>query len=401
MRFVGVTPNGIVTTREPSCSGNAATLDRFILNACCQFSALKIMNDDHTFTWSNEQARSIMQAGERSRSRLKELEVVVDELGSPGTFARLRLEVRHLRLVQAIARERSVTRAARKLNLSQSALSHQLRNLELDLAVSLFHRVGKSMVPTAAGETLLQHADRILTQLSRAETAVRAEHKNGRQVVRLATSCYTHYVWLAAALARFAVRHPRIDVRIEFRETRRELDALAVDQIDVAITTRHTKDAKYESRELFTDDTVAVVAAGHPLALNKPARLRWEHLAHQTLLIHDIPDEDETRLRKAIAVRGGKGPTAIWRVQLTESIVQLAKARQGIGILGRRLAGAYEEDPDCAVIPIGPRGRRSYWAIWRRPNPRAIPVNDLVEIVREAASQPVWPVAVARRSKRA
>ena len=69
--------------------------------------------------------------------------------GNPGS--RLVLEVRHLKLIQAIAREGSVTRAAPSLNLSQSALSHQLLNLERDLGAKLFDRVGKRMVPTHAG----------------------------------------------------------------------------------------------------------------------------------------------------------------------------------------------------------------------------------------------------------
>jgi LysR family transcriptional regulator, regulator for metE and metH len=257
------------------------------------------------------------------------------------TSGRPKLETRHLRLVLAVAREQSVTRAARNLNLSQSALSHQLLNLERDLDVELFRRVGKKMVPSVAAERLLEHAERILADLDRAERAVRAEHQTGRIPLRLTTSCYTHYAWLASDLARFGAIHPRIDSRIVFQETRHELVALEEDQVDLAITTRPPKNREFVREELFSDRIVAVLAKDHPLANRvQGTQLRWEHLAGETILIYDIPEEDEARIREAVQRGKGKaktGPLGVWRVQLTEAIVELAKAHQGIGIVGPRL----------------------------------------------------------------
>src|SRR5215813_2085472 len=89
------------------------------------------------------------------------------------------LELKHLRLVSAIARAGSVTRAGDALNLSQSALSHQLRDIEDRLATRLFHRVGKKMVLTPAGDTLLRTAAQVLDLVGRAEEEVRKAGKNG------------------------------------------------------------------------------------------------------------------------------------------------------------------------------------------------------------------------------
>src|SRR5437870_5218543 len=80
-----------------------------------------------------------------------------------------RLEVKHLRLVQAIGAEQSVTRAAGRLHLSQSAVSHQLLDLERDLGTRLFDRIGKRMIPTPAGLRMLGSADRLLGALSSLE----------------------------------------------------------------------------------------------------------------------------------------------------------------------------------------------------------------------------------------
>src|SRR5262245_44861587 len=109
---------------------------------------------------------------------------------------RMILELRHLRLVLAIAEEGSVTRAGPRLHLSQSALSHQLLDLEKRLGVGLFERVGKRMVLAPAGERLLTSARGVLDEVERAEEEIRAAALGQRGVLRLTTQCYTVYHWL-------------------------------------------------------------------------------------------------------------------------------------------------------------------------------------------------------------
>src|ERR1043166_3584753 len=83
------------------------------------------------------------------------------------------LEIRHLRLVSAVAEHQSLTRAGDVLHLSQSALSHQLRDIEDRLGTRLFHRMNKRMLPTAAGERLLESAQTVLSELTNVEVAIR------------------------------------------------------------------------------------------------------------------------------------------------------------------------------------------------------------------------------------
>ena len=90
------------------------------------------------------------------------------------------LEIKHLQLVAAIARTGSVTRAGDVLNLSQSALSHQLRDIENRLDTPLFHRVGKRMVLTTAGDTVLRAASQVLDLVGRAEDEIRKAGKRTR-----------------------------------------------------------------------------------------------------------------------------------------------------------------------------------------------------------------------------
>jgi len=125
------------------------------------------------------------------------------------------LEVRHLRLMQTVATLGSLTAAADRLNLTQSALSHQLRDIEDRLGTPLFLRRNRRMVATPAGQRVLDSATTILAELERTEAAVRALAKNRQGLLRVATECYTCYHWLPHVLKDFGQKCPSVEVRIE------------------------------------------------------------------------------------------------------------------------------------------------------------------------------------------
>jgi LysR family transcriptional regulator for metE and metH len=115
----------------------------------------------------------------------------------------MKLEIRHLQLVQAITSEGSVTRAADRLNVTQSALSHQLREIEDRLGTPLFLRVNRRLALAPAGERLLQSAQRVLDELRLVEEDIGrlASHQDG--VIRVSTGCYTCCQWLPPLLKPF------------------------------------------------------------------------------------------------------------------------------------------------------------------------------------------------------
>ena len=124
------------------------------------------------------------------------------------------LEIRHLRLVREVSLAGSLTRAGAVLHLTQSALSHQLRDIESRLDTPLFLRVGKRMILTPAGERLLRSAEDVLATIEQTEEAIRRLAGAGRGLLRLTTECYTCYHWLPARLREFHERFPRVEVEI-------------------------------------------------------------------------------------------------------------------------------------------------------------------------------------------
>src|SRR5215831_7301395 len=166
------------------------------------------------------------------------------------------LEVRHLQLVSAVAELGSLTRAGDRLHLTQSALSHQLRDIESRLGAALFLRVGKRLVLTPAGERLLVSARDVLGRLERTETEIRQMGQERAGLLRLTTECYTCYHWLPGLLARYRRRFPRVEVRIDVESTRRPFEMLLAGRIDVAIVYSRVRDRRLATTPLFDDELV-------------------------------------------------------------------------------------------------------------------------------------------------
>src|SRR5262245_17902708 len=144
------------------------------------------------------------------------------------------VDMRHLRLVAAIAEHGSMTAAANVLNLTQPALSHQLRELESRLRSPLFVRTSRRMVPTQAGTALAELGRGVLAQVETFERQARdGDFANARGVVRIATHCYTAYHWLPAVLREFRQRWPNIDLRIAAEYTAAPVAALRDGLLDL------------------------------------------------------------------------------------------------------------------------------------------------------------------------
>src|SRR5438067_8772871 len=158
------------------------------------------------------------------------------------------LEVRHLRLVAAVADVGSLTRAGDRLHLTQSALSHQLRDIESRLGAALFLRVGKRLVLTPAGERLLESAKDVLERLEQTERDIRQMGKERAGVLRLTTECYTCYHWLPPLLIRYRKKFPRVEVRIDVAATGRPIEKLIAGKLDLDNTGREIAEWQLVSR---------------------------------------------------------------------------------------------------------------------------------------------------------
>jgi len=313
----------------------------------------------------------------------------------------MHLEVRHLKLAAAIADTGSVTRAATRLHLTQSALSHQLKDIEDRLGTKLFLRAHRRMVLTDAGERLITSAKRVLGELAQVETDLTtAGRQQAEGLLRVTTECYTCYHWLPHVLAGFRTAWPRVEIRIVPEVTRRPLAALLEGDVDVAIVSRCPDNRRIVYTPLFADDIVLAVAPSHPLATR--AYVRPADLAEEHLIVNDALERKHFVVER-ILQPAGVMPARVSRVPFTEAIVELVKAALGVTVIARWAIAPALHAGTLVALPITRRGVRREWrAATRSAKSPPAHQTEFVDLLTRAAfpTRPGAPASEGERVRR-
>ncbi len=148
------------------------------------------------------------------------------------------LERSHLAIVREVERQGSMTAAAARLHLTQSALSHAMRKLEQALGTPVWEREGRNLRPTQAGRHLLEVASRVLPQLEQAEQTLTGYARGLRGSLRIGMECHPCYQWLLKVVAGYLPHWPDVDVDVKQKFRFGGIGALLDHEIDLLVTPR-------------------------------------------------------------------------------------------------------------------------------------------------------------------
>jgi LysR family transcriptional regulator, regulator for metE and metH len=294
-----------------------------------------------------------------------------------------KLEIRHLKLLSAVAETGTVTEASKRLHLTQSALSHQLRDAEEKLGAALFLRLGKKMVLTSAGETLLASTRRVLEELGNAEQMIAGANGGLRGVIRMSTECYTCYHWLPSLMAEFHKEFPGVEIRINADATAEVHGALLEGKLDVAISfCNEPPGKKLRQLTLFDDEMMLAMSPKHRLA--KCDYVRPLDLAGETILIY--PPRSESTLLTQVMQPVGARPGRVIEIPLTEGLIELAAAGTGVGMLAAWAVAPDVRARKIVTRPIGPRGlHRTWYALTLRDQTSPEYMRVFLELLKSAS----------------
>jgi LysR family transcriptional regulator for metE and metH len=267
------------------------------------------------------------------------------------------LEIRHLLLVSAVAEHQSLTKAGDVLHLSQSALSHQLRDIEDRLGTRLFHRLNKRMLPTPAGDRLLESARTVLSELTATEVAIRTGLGQRPIPLRLSTECYTCYHWLPPVLKPFRQSFPHVDVCIDPTATSDPIGRLLQGDLDLAIVSSPVKHARLAVRPLFDDEQVLLLPADHRLARRPYARLT--DFKEERLLTYTGGADSHFLTR--VLRPAGVAPAHVETVKLTEAAIEMVRAGLGVAVLSRWAVAPHLRRGSLVALRITPDGHSKHW----------------------------------------
>lgn len=182
--------------------------------------------------------------------------------------------VRHIKAFVAVARLGSFTRAAAEVNLSQPALTVQIRQLEESLGVRLFDRNKRHVVLTQAGRDLLPALQRVLAELDAVMSVSHDLAGLRRGSVSVATLPSVAAGLLPIAIRRFAADHPNIDVRVSDVVAERIIQLVKAEEVDFGIGSRVGPDRDVEVIDFLCDRMCAFFPADHPLNGRRPLLLK-------------------------------------------------------------------------------------------------------------------------------
>jgi LysR family transcriptional regulator, low CO2-responsive transcriptional regulator len=274
------------------------------------------------------------------------------------------LDTRQLRAFVALARRGSFTVAARELHLSQSAVSHSMKALETDLGCRLFDRMSKKVLLTQAGEQLLQHAERILTEMTAARESIQRLSKWGRGRLRISASTTACQYILPEVLSGFKKHYPNATIAVEPGDTREAIELLRKNQVDVALALEPKRDDDFEFHPLFTDEMHFVLAPGHPWA--QAGRVIRDDVPRQQYVLYNKHSftfemvaryfEEEQMVLNMVMELGSM-----------EAIKELVKLGLGVSILAPWIAQRELEAGQLVSLPLGKRKLKRTWGIlhWR------------------------------------
>lgn len=275
-----------------------------------------------------------------------------------------RLDIRDLRVVLALASAGTTAQAASVLHLTQPAVSRALLAAEDKLGTRLFERTPRGLVPTSAGERLIDGATRLLVELGDLEHRVSTPLAAPMRL-RLVCECYTAYHWLPSALANLRKSLPAFEVSLALDHTQAPVPALEAGDIDVALVTSATVPrGTLEERQIFSDEVVFIVSASHPLASRKT--ITREDLCEYPLLTSVVPTSESHWF--VTRVFGRMRPQLRYeKIPLTEAIIDVARAGLGIAVLSEWVASPHLGKGDLVTkrLASGPL-LRPWRMAWRR-----------------------------------
>ncbi|MGB9739393.1 LysR family transcriptional regulator [Chloroflexus sp.] len=295
------------------------------------------------------------------------------------------MELRHLRYFEAVARHSHVTRAAAELHIAQPALSKQISQLEQELGITLFDRVGRSLRLTEAGEALLPYARAVLAQVeeARAAMAERVGLKAGRVAIGAPPTVGAHL--LPPLLTAFHQRYPGITLRLHEAGIQSLLDLLESGLTDLAVVALPVSDEALTVTPLLNEPLVLIVSPHHPLAGRNEVAMT--ELRNERWILSPASYELREATLKACHAAGFT-PHTVMEGGETETLVRFVAAGLGIALVPALAVAGFH---GVVSLPIRDQTlTRSLGLVWRSDRTASPAARALREfLVSELQQRPL------------
>ena len=295
----------------------------------------------------------------------------------------MHIEFRHLRTIKAIHETGGLARAADQLNITQSALSHQIKGLEDQAGVELFVRRSKPMRLSPAGLRLLRLAQQVLPQVEALQAEFDGLRSGSSGRMHIAIECHACFEWLFPVLEAFRKDWPDVDVDIRPGLAFDALPALLKEEVDLVVSSDPETIPDITFTELFDYNPVFVAAANHPLAQKE--FIEADDFRGQTLITYPV---ERTRLDvfSQLLIPAKVEPASVRQVELTAVILLLVASNRGVAVLPDWVVREVKYNSDYVTRPLTKDGiTRRLYAATRTDDVEKKYVQNLISFAKNEA----------------
>jgi DNA-binding transcriptional LysR family regulator len=282
-------------------------------------------------------------------------------------------DLRQIRAFVAVAETGSFTKAADRLFLTQSSVSHSLRGLEEQLETKLVDRLGKRVCLTQDGTIFLRRCRRVLAELEAAARELEALKHWGQGRIRIgATHSLCQYL-LPTALREFREGFPRCEILIESADTTHLIGMLDAAKLDLVLGLRTHVPPWCRFEDMFEDELVCVVSPRHPWA--QTGHVPADELAGETLLVYARNSETYRLVREHFEGTGLRLRAPL-NLGSMEAIKEMAKIGIGVGIVAPWVAQRELESGELVGCRLTEDPPRRTWGLFRHDAKKLSAVED-------------------------
>nr|P25544.1 RecName: Full=RuBisCO operon transcriptional regulator [Allochromatium vinosum]AAA23327.1 transcriptional regulator [Allochromatium vinosum] len=275
----------------------------------------------------------------------------------------MHVSLRQLRVFEAVARHNSYTRAAEELHLSQPAVSMQVRQLEDEIGLSLFERLGKQVVLTEAGREVFHYSRAIGQSLREMEEVLESLKGVSRGSLRIAVASTVNY-FAPRLMAIFQQRHSGIGLRLDVTNRESLVQMLDSNSVDLVLMGVPPRNVEVEA-EAFMDNPLVVIAPpDHPLAGERAISLA--RLAEETFVMREEGSGTRQAMERFFSERG---QTIRHGMQMTRNEAVKQAVRSGLGLSVVSLHTIELELETRRLVTLDVEGfpdRRQWYLVYRR-----------------------------------
>lgn len=285
----------------------------------------------------------------------------------------IRLALHHLAVIRSLGSTRSVSATARQLGLTQSAISHRMKEAERRIGAKLFVRDGHVISLNPAGRRLLKSADTILSEVALAERDLERLSSGYSDTVRLGAACYAGFDWFPRLLASMRQKLPTVSVEIISEISEDPSSLISNNVADIVLTAAPVEQSNIMSLPLVDDHLVAVLPEDHPLC--QFDYVEPEFFEQSVYVTHHTLPETGREYEK-IFQPNGIMPKEVISAGRSQAVLELIEQKQGVTILPTLSVQTQASRMKLALRPVTKAGIPITWyaLLKKRENEESMPV---------------------------